>query len=199
MRGEDLQARIVDGDEDDEHVPAGRSPSLLVVRKSGLVPMVTVGDQELAIGEGLRDRSRLVEPPEPGALDLEVRRPLGDVERPLAFVEEEDRLELGADLAQDAETPLLRPAVRALVGQHGSRLVRLDLQRPDQARPCSRDSVGTDVVLGQRPEPGLVRDQDLLVAPFAEEPPRLGFGLRKGQMNDVVGALSRGSARAPRG
>ena len=142
---------------------------LLVVRERGLVAVVPVGDQEPPVGEGLAERSSSVEPPEPGALDLDLRIAAGDLERRVAFVEEEDRLELGARLAQQAESPLLRPAVRSLVGQDGARLVRLDPQRPDQARPRAGDPVRADVVLGQRPErPARSGTRTPSLAPLAE-------------------------------
>ena len=127
----------------------------LAVGQRGLVAVVTVGDQQLAVGERLGDAFGR-EPPETGALDLEVGLSLGPARGRRALVEEEQRLELGLDLAQQAQAALLRATVRAFVGEDDAVLVRLGLERGDEALARARDAVGADVVLREPPEAGLV-------------------------------------------
>ena len=91
--------------------------------------MVAVGDQELAVGEELAHGTGVVEPPHPGAGDVEVRRSLRRCERRRSVVEEEDRLQLHAGRAQEAKPSFLRPGVGALVGEDDAALVRLDAKR----------------------------------------------------------------------
>ena len=177
---EDHQAGVVEADEHREHVGS------LAVGERSLVAVVTVGDQQLAVGEGLGDAVGR-EPPEPGAVDLEVGLALGPLGRRRAFVEEEERLELGVHLAQQPQSALLRPAVRALVRQHDAVLVRLGLERRDESLTRARDSVWADVVLREPPEArlGLV-DERAVLAPGA--PGAAGFALVGGQrqVDDVV-------------
>ena len=63
--GEDLEAGIGGRDEHDHHPAALRRSLLLGVRDCGLVTVVPVGDQELAIGECLGD-ALTGKPPESG-------------------------------------------------------------------------------------------------------------------------------------
>ena len=113
--------------------PLAGSSNLLVVGERGLVAMVAVGDQEPAVGERVarstsssRRQSRAPSTSSSGG-------PSGTVERGLSLVQEEDRLELRLRRAQEPQPPLLRAAVRPLVRQDGSVLVRLDPS--DTTRP----------------------------------------------------------------
>ena len=99
MGGENREAGILEADEHDHHVPALRSPDLLVVRERRLVAVMAVRDQEPPIGEGCAELL-VGQSPETGALDLEVGRTVRRLERSSALVEQEDRLELGAHLAK---------------------------------------------------------------------------------------------------
>ena len=123
--------------------------------------MVTVGDQELAIGEPPRSAPRR-------AARVWCLRPRGPA--PARGPSNGARLRGGGRsaragrLSRRIRSRSSRPTVRALVGQHGSRLVRLDLERPDHA-VCSRDPVGPDVVLDSAQNRPLVRDQDLCREP----------------------------------
>ena len=166
---EDHQAGVVEAD---EHREARRFPPQ---GERSLVAVVTVGDQQLAVGERLGDAVGR-EPPDPGAVHLEVGFAIGPLGRRCAFVEEEQRLELGVHLAQQPQSALLRPAVGALVRQHDALLVRLGLERRDESLTRARDSVWADVVLREPPEArlGLV-DQRLVLAPGA--PGAAGFAL----------------------
>jgi hypothetical protein len=69
-----------------------------VVGERRLVAVVAVGDQQLAVGERLREAVGR-EPPEACILDLEVGLVLGPARRRCALVEEEQRLQLGLHLA----------------------------------------------------------------------------------------------------
>ena len=126
-----------------------------MVGERRLVPVVAVGDQKPAVGERLTERV-VGQTPEARALDLQLGRAVGPLERRSALVEQEDRLELGAHLAQEPEPPLLRAAMRALVRQDDARSRRA---RPAASRrgPVrrARDAVRADVVLRERPEAGL--------------------------------------------
>src|SRR5205814_8793619 len=103
---------------------------LVAERERGLVAMVTVGDQELRVPQGLLDRRGVGHAPEPrddtAVLRLERRRAF-HVQQRRALVEQEDRLELGAGRAQQPQPTLLRTGVRALVRQDDPLFVWLDL------------------------------------------------------------------------
>ena len=129
MGREDHQARVIEADQHGEYVGALRRACLLVVGERGLVAMVAVGDQKLAVCEGLVNAVG-GEAPEACALDLEVRLALGTGRWRRAFVEEEERLELRPNLAQEPQPLLLRPAVGALVRKDDAVLVGLGAQRP---------------------------------------------------------------------
>ena len=148
--------------------------------------MVAVGDQELAVGEGLGDPVRR-KPPEARALDLEVGLAVGPLGGRRPFVEEEERLELGVHLAQQPQPALLRAAVCPLVRQDDAVLVRLGLERRDESLARARDPVRADVVLREPPEArlGLV-DERRVLAPGA--PGSAGLALVGGQreVDDVV-------------
>src|SRR5207249_5882502 len=137
--GKDRETRIVQADEHDEHEAALGSAGLLPVREGGLVAVMPVGDEQAAVGKGL-GYAVVVQAPEPGALDLDLWRTARQVEGGLAFVEEEDRLELRTNLATEAQPSFLRPPVRPLVRENRARLVRLNLQRGDEPRAGARDA-----------------------------------------------------------
>ena len=71
-----------------------------MVGQRGLVAMVAVRDQEPPVGKRLAN-ILVLEPPEPCAFDLELRRPVGNRERRLSLVQKEDRLELRLRRAQE--------------------------------------------------------------------------------------------------
>jgi hypothetical protein len=55
MRREDHQSRVVEADEHRQDVRALRRPGLLVVGERGLVAVVAIRDQQLAVGKRLGD------------------------------------------------------------------------------------------------------------------------------------------------
>src|SRR6185437_16768799 len=77
---EDHQAWVVEADEYGEYFGS------VAVRKRGLVAVVTVGDQQLPVGEHLLDPVGR-KAPEPSGLDLEVRGTVGPACRRDALVE----------------------------------------------------------------------------------------------------------------
>jgi hypothetical protein len=97
VRGEDLQAGVLGGDEHHHHP---RRAALRRIGERGLIAMVAVGDQERALGEPVRN-AVVLDPPETVSLHLEVGRPGGLVVRRQALVEKEDRLELSAHRAEE--------------------------------------------------------------------------------------------------
>ncbi len=193
VRREDLETGVGGRDEDDHHPVGAR---LGGVGDRGLVAVVAVGDQELAVGEEL-SHAGAVEAPQARALGRQVGLAVGHGDGRLAVVEEEDRLELRAGGAQEPQTALLRAGVRALVRKDRAGLVGLDPQRGDEPAALPRDAVGTDVVLRDRPHGGRVLGQEnALVEPCAEEPPGLVLGVVQRQVHDVVGVAAPGTARA---
>jgi hypothetical protein len=151
--------------------------------------MVAVGDQELLVVEVPHEHG-IVDPPELRPLDLEVRLALGPPHRGGAVVEQEDGLQLDARCPQQAEAFLFRAGVSALVRQHRSGRVRLDLERGDKPKTLAGDAVRPDVVLLERPHGRRLLDQDAARAPFLQVAGRLLLGIGQGQMNDVVRAPS---------
>ena len=120
-----------------------------------LVAVVSVGDQQRHVDRQLAGGDR----PDAGAhaalVDVHRRLAGGPAERRLGVVQQEDRLELGASRPQEPQPALLRPGMRALVGQHLAGLVRASTgptrrsprasarRRPGRrspARPTSSDS-----------------------------------------------------------
>ncbi len=153
----------------------------------GLVAVMAVGDQKLALGEELRHTFGIVNPPEAGALHGEIRIAGGTGERRSPVVEQENRLELSTRSPQQPEPALLRGGVRTLVGQDDAGFVRLGTERADDAEPRPRDAVGPDVVLFERPDRGpLLADEHPLVEPGAKAPARLLLRLAQGQVGHVV-------------
>ena len=187
VRGEDLEPGILRRDEHDEHLRARRRPFLGRERECGLVAVMAVRDQQLLVVE-VSDERRIVEPPELGALDLEVGLAIRPRRRRRPVVEEEDRLELDARRAEQAEAALLRACVGALVRQHRPRLVRLDLQRRDDPEAGAGDAVGADVVLLERPDRGRLLDEDALCAPVVECAGCLLVRVGQREADDVVRA-----------
>ena len=108
--------------------------------------MVPVGDQQLLVGERLSDAVRR-DLPQTRPLRLQCRLAGGMLVWRRAVVEEEDRLGVRPEGFQQPLSSLLRACVRPLVWQDDSILVRLDLQRRDQAAPGALDSVRPDVPL----------------------------------------------------
>src|SRR5439155_16883158 len=107
--------------------------------------------------------------------------------RRLALVEEEERLELRACLAEEPQTPFLWPPVRAFVREDHAVLVRLDPQSRDEPLAGARDAVRPHVVLREPPESRLVVfRQDALGAPIGPEPARILLVVGERQVHDVV-------------
>src|SRR5213079_3116783 len=97
-------------------------------------------------------------------LDVDVRIALRRIGRPL--VEEEDRLDLRAGRAQEAQAPLLRPRVRALVREDDAGRIGLEAKRADEAVTATGEPVRPGVVLGQPPERRLlVANKDAVPLP----------------------------------
>ena len=130
VRREDRQPRLRSGDDDGHQPRALLGTVLLVERERGLVAVVAVRDQELRVREPI-DEGLVAHAPQP-ARDAA----LGRLEVRLAGVprsersrkEQEDRLELRAHGAEQAQAALLRSCVSALVRQDDAVLVRLDMQ-----------------------------------------------------------------------
>ena len=184
---EDLQARVLGRDQDDEHLRARRRPLLLRERHSGLVAVVAVRDQQLLFVERPHER-RVVEPPQLRALDLELGLAFRPPDRGRPVVEQEDRLELDARRPEQAEPALLRRCVRPLVREYGAGLVGLDLQRGDDPEARPRDPVRSDVVLLERPDRRRLLDEDAFRAPGLEVACGLLLRVGQRQADDVVRA-----------
>ncbi len=193
--GEDLEPGILGRDEHHGHLRAGRDSLLLAEGDSGLVAVVAVGDQELLVVEVANDH-RIVDPPELGAFDLQVRLAVGPLDRCGAVVEQEDRLQLDARGPQQAEALLFRAGVSALVRQHGSGRVRLDLERGDEPETLAGNAVRADVVLLERPDGRRLLDEDAARSPFLQIARRVLLGVRQRQVDDVVRAPSPAALRA---
>ena len=145
---------------------------------------MAVCDQQL----GLLEARRIADPPELVAAALQVGLTRGRLER-IAFVEEEDRLELCPGRAEEPQPPLLRAAVRAFVRQHDAVLVGLGSKRGDEAGAVTGDAVGTDVVLREEPVGRLlVACEHSAPAPVHDRSAGLFLGVRQGQVDDVVRA-----------
>src|SRR6266508_4259432 len=183
VRGEDRQTFLPRRHEHDHQV--GRA-ALGCVGERGLVAMMAVGDQQLRA----REARGIVDAPELVAAALQVGRTVGRRRR-IAFVEQEDRLQLGARRAQEPQPSLLRGGVRALVRQDDSAVVRLRPQRRDQSGTSSPDVVRPGVILREEPEARLpVAGEDAFGAPVREVPSRLLLVLRQRQVDDVVRAAA---------
>src|SRR5438094_516196 len=115
VRRKDHQTRILEADEHGEHVGALRTALLLVVGNRRLVAVVAVRDQNLPLGEGLGDCRVGRQPPQTRAVGFEIRLALRPLRRRPALVEEEERLELGAGLAQEAAPSFFRAPIGARV------------------------------------------------------------------------------------
>ena len=141
-----------------EHPGALGRPLLRVEGERGLVAVVTVGDQKLALGEERPDTFGIVEPPEPRALDGEIRLAV----RAARAAQRRRRAGRSAragrawPAAAAAGSPSGPACVRSW-GRTTPRLVRLDPERADDAVPRPRDAVGADVVLLERPDGGPAR------------------------------------------
>ena len=135
VRREDLEARIVGRDEHDEDV-------LHAEAHGRLVPVVPVGDQQLLVGERLRDAVRR-DPPQARPFGLQVRLACRMLVRRRAVVEEEDRLGVGPERLAAAAFALPwapRASARA-AGRLGSRTARPSARRPDRGG-CARSPSG---------------------------------------------------------
>src|SRR4051794_26903239 len=168
----------------------------LVEREGRLVAVMPVRDQELGIGDLLDQRvgELRIEPPEPRDDPAFVRRQLrlaetGDLDR--AGPEEEERLELGARGAKQPQPALLRPRVRALVGQDDAVLVRFEPERRNEALAAPGDAVRPHVLLRKPPARRLgVASEHTVLLPLRKARGRLLLGVGQRQVDDVVRASS---------
>ena len=123
--------------EHDHHQRGRLGAVLLVERERRLVAVVAVGDQEL---RRRARRRRVRQPPQPvDAARARGRARASGGSTAVAVVEQEDRLELRARRAQQAQPSLLRAGVRALVREHdaGSRTARVERRRRSRCA-CAR-------------------------------------------------------------
>ncbi len=112
---------------------------------------------------------------------------VGDADGRLTVVEKEDGLELRPRRTEKPKPTLLRPGVRALVGENGLGFVGLDAQRGHDPRALALDAVGADVVLAQRPHGGLVVPHEHpFVEPGPEEVARFVLRVVEREVDDVV-------------
>ena len=126
-------------------------------------------------------------PPEPRSLDVEVRVPGWSRQRRLAFVEEEDRLELRARRAQEAQPALDRLRMRTLVRENAAGCIRLGAERCHDPVAPARNAVGTDVVLLEVPDRRVrISRENPLGQPASVALARSSSVGRRGQMDDVV-------------
>src|SRR5262249_9382650 len=129
-------------------------------------------------------------PPEPRRHAALTRLEIGlaeTVDRDRAVPEQEDRLEVRARCAEQAQTAFLRAGVRALVRGDDAVLVWLETERGDDpfARPV--DAVGAGVRLLEPPVRGLgVLDEGAVRAPVLERGRGLVVGVRQREPDDVV-------------
>jgi hypothetical protein len=171
----------------DGHLRAGREPFLLAERDRSLVAVMAVCNQELLVVE-VADDHRVVDPPELRSFDLEVRLPLGPLDRGRSVVQQEDRLQLDARCPQEAESLLLRTCVCPFVRQHRSGRVGLDLERGDEPEALAGDAVRADVVLFERPDGRRLLDEDAVRVPVLQVACRLLLGVGESEVDDVVRA-----------
>ena len=184
VRGQHLEARVVDVCEEGEGEARGRvrrPARLFGVGQGGLVTVMAVGDEQLQRGQRSCDGAcpRAVRHgPQPlrqavVVVEGDVRRALGClVEQPLQLgpgvVDEPQRLQARARRAHQRESILFGTAVRALVRQDDSSLVRLQAQRRQQVAPGA--AVGkVHVVHVHR---GVVGAQRSALQPGVESPRR---------------------------
>ncbi len=208
MGGKDGEAGVLERDQRHQDVvgPAAR-PDLALVGQRGLVAVVAVGDQQLAVGELRGDRlvhPGVADPPDTvgGALvigDLVPRVLEGGADVPpgVAGMEREDRGEVVPGGSGEAEAVLLRPRLGALVGADAL-AVGSEPDPGEEAPAGEATAVGGVVVLLQRPDRRLVVfDQDALVLPGAEQTRRVlvrvvSTGIpREVDLDDVVSGAAR--------
>ena len=179
----------VGGRDEHDHHPRARRRSLLVgVRERRLVPVVAVGDQELAIGERLGDAVAR-EPPEPRARRR--RGPARARERPRAARRRRAGRSARAAPARRAGGAGGPPSARRASARAAARFrVAYGSTRSEATRPSRRRAIpsGPDVVLGDGPDRRLVvLDEHALVEPGPKQPAGLVLGVVQRQVDDVVG------------
>ncbi|CAA9531776.1 MAG: hypothetical protein AVDCRST_MAG30-3857 [uncultured Solirubrobacteraceae bacterium] len=205
VRGEDREPGVLQRDEAHQDVAVGTlAADLLRVRARGLVAVVAVGDQQLRAGQRLvdgldRDRVRHAPQAVQGAVgvgDLAERR-AGDVRcdggpgrAGRVVVEGEDGGEVRPRRPLEVEAILLRARMRALVRADPARAVVLDAHAGEDPVARAPHSVGARVVLGERPQRGLVvADEDAVALPCREGLRRVAVGvvaLREVDLDDVL-------------
>jgi hypothetical protein len=183
--GEHGQTRILERHQAHKHVAVRPlAADLLRVDAGGLVTVVAVGDEQLGPRHGLLhrgDRRRVVHPSQPvdGAVVIGGLCPhriaagaaqgLGDGARRVGE-HREDGGEVGPGGARESEAVLARAGMGALMGPDAARPILLHAHAREVALPGAPRAVGTDVVLGQRPQRGnVVEHHRALLAPVAQE------------------------------
>ena len=178
--------------------PLAGSSRLLVVRERRLVAVMPVCDQEPPVGKG-RTELLVGQPPEPRALDLEVGRAIGHLERGQRprRAGRSARAGRASHGAGGAGPPSARDAFARAAGPCRPRRARP--QRADEPGASPGDAVRADVVLGERPEARLLGNEDPFLAPARESfgpPPPPIRGASDGRR---CGGSRRASARAAPG
>ncbi len=165
--GEDGEAGVVEpGQRHQRVVVRALAADLVAEGAGGLVAVVAVGDQQLGGRQALAHRrvdGRVLDLPEPvdgaafvGRLAPGLVREGGRDQRPgVLGREREDRREVVAAGAGQLQPVEQRAGVGALVGADGAALVVLDPHPGEDPVAAVALAVGSDVVLGQRPERGL--------------------------------------------
>ena len=186
--GEDGQPLVLQRDQAHEHVAVlALAADLLGVDARGLVAVVAVGDEQLgrlqgAPGRPRSPRGRVTRPSRLTVPSSSVCSPNGSAALQDGgggaggvVVEAEDGGEVRLRRAGEPEPVLLGARVRALVRADAPGAVVLDAHAREDAVAGERAAVGAGVVLGQRPQRGLVVAHDgALLLPALEDrsPPR---------------------------
>ena len=188
VRREDRQAGVLERDQRHQHVVGGAAgsqlPLLARVGHRGLVAVMAVGDQQLALGQLVRDR--LMDAGVSDAPDA-VGRPLGVGElapglarsgwlyrRPgVAGIQGEDGGEVVLRRPGQTQPVLLRPRLGALVRPYSLAVLRQPHPRQEPTTG-HLPPIGRRVVLGQRPDrPLSVLHERALLLPALQHPARV--------------------------
>ena len=204
VRGEDRQPGVRERAEEHQHVAVlALAADLLGVDARGLVAVVAVGDQQLAVAQGVlhgrrsrrdrlcarcgsacrRRRWRCRTARRGCAARARARRPARGRE------EAEDGGEVRAGGAREPQPVLLRPRVRALVRADAARAVVLDANAAEEAVARAGLAVGAGVVLGEGPDRRLAAPAP--ARPPAARPRRWSARAGRGRPRSRAGGRSR--------